>query len=70
MHARFPALAASVLLLLSCSGAKAPPIERDYALTQITDHVYVIHGPNENPGRTIRVSPTTPASCSFAAVWW
>jgi glyoxylase-like metal-dependent hydrolase (beta-lactamase superfamily II) len=51
MHARFPALAASVLLLLSCSDAKAPPIERDYALTRITDHVYVIHGPNENPGK-------------------
>lgn len=51
MHARFPALAASVLLLLSCSSAKAPPIERDYALTRITDHVYVIHGPNENPGK-------------------
>jgi glyoxylase-like metal-dependent hydrolase (beta-lactamase superfamily II) len=51
MHARFPVLAASVLLLLSCSSAKAPPIERDYALTRITDHVYVIHGPNENPGK-------------------
>ena len=49
MHARFPTLAASVLLLFSCSNAKAPPIERDYALTQITDRVYVIHGPNENP---------------------
>ncbi len=51
MHARFPALAASVLLLLSCSSAQAPPIERDYALTRITNHVYVIHGPNENPGK-------------------
>lgn len=36
-------------LLLSCSGSKAPPIERDYPLTRITDHVYVLHGPNENP---------------------
>lgn len=51
MHARFPALAASFLFLLSCSSEKAPPIEHDYPLTRITDHVYVIHGPNENPNR-------------------
>ena len=51
MRARFPALAASVLLLLSCSSAKAPPIERDYTAARITDRVYVIHGPNEFPNR-------------------
>jgi glyoxylase-like metal-dependent hydrolase (beta-lactamase superfamily II) len=51
MHAQFPAMVASVLLLLSCNSAKAPPIERNYALTKITDRVYVIHGPNENPNR-------------------
>lgn len=50
MHARFPALTAFILLLLSCSSAKAPPIKHDYAVTQISGHVYVIHGPNENPG--------------------
>ncbi len=60
MHARFLALAASVLLLLSCSSAKAPPIERDYALTRITDHVYVIHGPNENPNRTNQAFSNNP----------
>ena len=60
MRALFPALAASVLLLLSCSSAKAPPIERDYALTQITDHVYVIHGPNENPSRTNQAFSNNP----------
>ena len=36
--------------LLACSSSKAPPIERDYPLTRITQHVYVLHGPNENPG--------------------
>jgi glyoxylase-like metal-dependent hydrolase (beta-lactamase superfamily II) len=60
MHARFPVLAASVLLLLSCNSAKAPPIERDYALTQITDHVYVIHGPNENPNRANQAFSNNP----------
>ncbi len=39
----------SFSLLLSCSGSKAPAIERDYPLTRITDHVYVLHGPNESP---------------------
>jgi glyoxylase-like metal-dependent hydrolase (beta-lactamase superfamily II) len=60
MHTRFPALAASVLLLLSCSNAKAPPIERDYAVTQITDRVYVIHGPNENPNPTNQAFSNNP----------
>ena len=60
MHARFPILATFVLLLLSCSSAKAPPIEREYALTQITDHVYVIHGPNENPNRTNQAFSNNP----------
>ncbi len=60
MRARFPALAVPILLLLSCSSAKAPPIERDYALTQITDHVYVIHGPNENPSRANQAFSNNP----------
>jgi glyoxylase-like metal-dependent hydrolase (beta-lactamase superfamily II) len=37
--------------LLSCSGSKAAPIAHDYPLTRITGHVYVIHGPNEVPGK-------------------
>ena len=49
MRARSSALVMSLVLLLSCGSSKAPPIERDYPLTQVTDHVYVIHGPNENP---------------------
>lgn len=60
MRARFAALAVPILLLLSCSSAKAPPIERDYALTQITDHVYVIHGPNENPSRANQAFSNNP----------
>ena len=44
-------LAACLPVLLSCTGAKAPPIEHDYLLTKITDHVYVIEGPNQAPTR-------------------
>lgn len=50
MPTRFLALAAVLAFLISCGSSKAPPIEHDYPLTQITGHVYVIHGPNENPG--------------------
>lgn len=49
MSARHLALTVSILVLLSCGSSQAPPIERDYPLTRITDRVYVIHGPNENP---------------------
>jgi len=42
---------ACLSLLLSCTPAKAPPIERDYPLTKITDHVYVLEGPNQAPNR-------------------
>ena len=38
-------------LLLSCGASKAPPIARDYPLTRITEHVYVIRGPDETPGK-------------------
>lgn len=38
-------------VLVSCSGSKAPPITRDYPLARITEHVYVVHGPNEFPGK-------------------
>ncbi len=44
-------VAACLSLLLSCSPTKAPPIERDYPLTKITDRVYVIEGPNQTPNR-------------------
>ena len=44
-------LAACLLVLLSCTAAKAPPIERDYPLTKITNHVYVLEGPNQAPSR-------------------
>lgn len=37
-----------LLVLLSCN-SKAPAIKREYALTRITEHVYVLHGPNEGP---------------------
>jgi len=43
--------AACLPVLLSCTDAKAPPIERDYPLNRITDHVYVIEGPNRAPTR-------------------
>lgn len=46
---RFLVLAASLPFLVSCGRSQAPPIQHDYALTKITDHVYVIYGPNENP---------------------
>ena len=47
-------VAACLSLLLSCSPAKAPPIERDYPLTKITNHVYVLEGPNQAPNRENR----------------
>jgi len=50
MRARF-LLFLMAALLPACSGSKAPPIGRDYPLTRITERVYVIHGPNEVPGR-------------------
>lgn len=37
--------------LLSCSKSEAPPIARDYPLKQLTDRVYVIYGPNEEPNK-------------------
>ncbi|MHB8474293.1 MAG: MBL fold metallo-hydrolase [Sulfuricaulis sp.] len=50
MHARF-LFFLPVVALVACSGAKAPPIARDYPLTRVTEHVYVIHGPNEAPNK-------------------
>ncbi|MHB8622458.1 MAG: MBL fold metallo-hydrolase [Sulfuricaulis sp.] len=47
---RFLALVTMLAWLVSCSSAKGPPIAHDYAVTKITAHVYVIHGPNESPG--------------------
>ena len=42
-------LVAACFALLSCSKSEAPPIARDYPLMQLTDRVYVVHGPNEDP---------------------
>lgn len=44
-------LFAACFALLSCSKSEAPPIARDYPLMQLTDRVYVIHGPNEEPSK-------------------
>ncbi len=44
-------LAAVSIVLLSCSKAEAPAIAVDYPLKQLTDRVYVIHGPNEEPSK-------------------
>lgn len=38
-----------LILLGGCGNAKAPAIRGDFALTKITDSVYVIFGPNEEP---------------------
>ncbi len=44
-----------LLLTTSCSvkpdADKAPPIKQDFAVTKITDRVYVIHGPKEFPNK-------------------
>ncbi len=61
MRARFFLLAPFLLILLSCSNSKAPAIKRDYALTRITQHVYVIHGPNEGPNQTNQGFSNNPA---------
>ena len=39
------------LLASGCSRSKAPPISGDFPATRLTEHVYVIHGPNELPNR-------------------
>ena len=37
------------VLTVACSRAKGPPLAGDYPLTRLTEHVYVIHGPNDLP---------------------
>ena len=44
-------MAACLPILFACTPTKAPPIERDYPLTKITNHVYVLEGPNQSPNR-------------------
>ncbi|OGI42077.1 MAG: hypothetical protein A2150_07980 [Candidatus Muproteobacteria bacterium RBG_16_64_11] len=39
----------AVLTVAACSRSKGPPLAGDYPLTRLTDHVYVIHGPNDLP---------------------
>lgn len=41
-------LAVAALSLAACH-RKAPAIEKDYPLTRVTDRVYVVQGPNEEP---------------------
>jgi len=36
-------------VLAGCSRSKGPPITGDFALTRLTEQVYVIHGPTEMP---------------------
>ena len=44
-------LAAALLVLVSCSRSDSPAIRGDYALKQLTERVYVLHGPNEEPSK-------------------
>jgi glyoxylase-like metal-dependent hydrolase (beta-lactamase superfamily II) len=37
--------------LLACSKSESPAIKADFPLTMITDRVYLIHGPNEEPNK-------------------
>ena len=46
----FP-MALLLFIAAACTGSKAPPIRHDYAVTRITDRVYVIHGPDQSPNR-------------------
>lgn len=39
------------VLTVACSRAKGPPLAGDFPLTRLTEHVYVIHGPNEFPSK-------------------
>jgi glyoxylase-like metal-dependent hydrolase (beta-lactamase superfamily II) len=42
---------AACFSLVSCAESEAPAIALDYPLKQLTDRVYVIHGPNEEPNK-------------------
>ncbi len=39
------------LFLFACTPAKAPPIAGDYKLARVSERVYVLHGPNEQPNK-------------------
>ena len=51
MRPRIPPILFGLALIASCTPAKAPPIRGAFAATQITERVYVIHGPNEVPSK-------------------
>lgn len=51
MRPRIPPILLGLALIASCTPAKAPPIRGAFAATQITERVYVIHGPNEVPSK-------------------
>ena len=42
----------SLTAFLAACDRKAPAIQTDFPLTQLTERVYVIHGPNEIPNKT------------------
>lgn len=44
-------LVTACFALASCAQSEAPAIALDYPLKQLTDRVYVIHGPNEEPNK-------------------
>lgn len=46
-----PLVVALFTLVVSACDRQAPPIEKDYPLTKLTERVYVIHGPNEMPNK-------------------
>lgn len=47
--------------LVSCSNSEGPPIKGDYPLKQLTDRVYIINGPNEEPNKQNRGFMNNPA---------
>ncbi len=49
------------IALVSCSKSEGPPIAGDYPLKQLTDRVYIVNGPNEEPNKKNRGFMNNPA---------
>ncbi len=49
------------IALVSCSKSEGPPIAGDYPLKQLTDRVYIVTGPNEEPNKKNRGFMNNPA---------
>ena len=49
------------IALVSCSKSEGPPIAGDYPLKQLTDRVYIVNGPNEEPSKKNRGFMNNPA---------